>query len=405
MKKKEEETVKKSLTAIFIALFFMGVISVFPCTIFNASKKGRVLAGNNEDLNATDSRIWFFPPAEGKYGYVYVGSDSYGIQGGMNDQGLFFDYNALKFSKMNPSPEKLPIKGWRWLINKIMNECATVEDVISLLDKYNLGWWGPNQVMYADATGASAVIGAKKNGDLSIVRKKGDYQVSTNFSLANPEFGASTYPCFRYDIANEMLENMEELSVDYFEKILAATHQEATYRTVYSNICDLTKKEIYVYNFHNFEENAKFNLEEEFKKGEHSIEILSLFPRKTHAQKSYEKAQARKLSNVLLQTILKDGMDAAVKKFHEVKDDYSLVTGELESLVFSLRLKGRGKEMIEVSKLYVDEYPESARAHRKLGDLYLRMANQEKAVMSYEKVLELDPDNAEVIEILKKIEK
>lgn len=61
--------------------------------------------------------------------------------------------------------------------------------------------------------------------------------------------------------------------------------------------------------------------------------------------------------------------------------------------------------MIEVSKLYVDEYPESARAHRKLGDLYLRMANQEKAVMSYEKVLELDPDNAEVIEILKKIEK
>ena len=98
-------------------------------------------------------------------------------------------------------------------------------------------------------------------------------------------------------------------------------------------------------------------------------------------------------------------MAAAVKKFHEVKDDYSLVTRELESLVFSLRLKGRGKEMIEVSKLYVDEYPESVKAHRKLGDLYLRMANQEKAVMSYEKVLELDPDNAEVIEILKKIEK
>lgn len=396
---------KKSLTLAILILFILVGISSFPCTIFNASKNGLVLAGNNEDLNATDSRIWFFPPAPGKFGYVYVGSDSYGIQGGMNDQGLFFDYNALGFSKMNPSPEKLPIKGWRWLVNKIMSECATVEDVVALLDKYNLAWWGPNQVMYADATGASVVIGAKRNGDLSIVRKKGDYQVSTNFSLANPEFGASTYPCSRYDIANEMLENMEELTADYFEKILAATHQEATYPTVYSNICDLTNKEIYVYNFHNFEEFAKFNLEEEFKKGKQSYEILSLFPRKTHAQRAFEEAQARKLTNVLLQAILKDGMDAAVKKFHEVKDNYSLIPRELESLVFSLRLKGRGSEMIEVSKLYVSEYPKSVRAHRKLGDLYLRMGKQEEAVMSYENVQELDSGNAEVLEILKKIEK
>lgn len=400
----KENPIKKSLTITIFILFCLAGISLFPCTIFNASRNGLVLVGNNEDLNTADSRIWFFPPTEGKYGYVYEGFDFLGIQGGMNDKGLFFDYNALKFSKMNPSPEKLSIKGWRWLMNKIMSECATVEDVISLLDKYNLGWWGANQVMYADATGASAVIGAKKNGDLSIVRKKGDYQVSTNFNLANPEFGG-VYPCSRYDIANEMLEKMEVLSVDYFEKILAATHQEAAYPTVYSLICDLTNNEIYIYNFHNFEEKVKFNLEEEFKKGEHSIEILSLFPRKTHAQKSFEEAQARKLSYVLLQTILNDSMAAAVKKFHKVKDDYSLVPGELESLVFSLRLKGKGREMIEVSKLYVDEYPKSVRAHKKLGDLYIRMGNQEKAAMSYEKVLELDPDNVEVLEILKKIKK
>lgn len=385
-----------------IMLFCIGVLSVFPCTIFNASRNGLVLAGNNEDLNVTDSRIWFFPPVEGSYGYVYVGSDSYGIQGGMNDKGLFFDYNALKFSKMNPSPEKLPIKGWRWLVDKIMSECTTVDDVISLLDKYNLGWWGPNQVMYADSTGASAVIGADKDGNLSIVRKKGDYQVSTNFSLANPEVGAFSYPCTRYEIANEMLADMKELSVDYFGKILAAAHQETT---VYSNICDLTHREIYVYNFHNFTEVAKFNLEEEFKKGEHSYEILSLFPRKTHAQIAFEKKQSRRLSAVLFQTILKEGMGAALTKFHEIKDDYSPVPEELESLIFSLRLKGRGREMLEVAKLYANEYPKSVRAHKKLGDLYLRIGDLEKAVMSYEKVLELDSGNTEVIEIMKKIQK
>jgi len=397
--------VKKRYVMALLALICLLGISLFPCTIFNASRGGLVLAGNNEDLMSTDSRIWFYPPSEGKYGFVYVGFDSYGIQGGMNDHGLFFDYNALKFAQMNPSPEKLKITTWRKFMDKIMGECATVEEVISLFRQYNLGWWGPNQVMYADATGASAVIGADKHGELSVVRKKGDYQVSTNFSLANPEFGSSTYPCSRYEIANAMLEKMGELTVDYFRKILSATHQEAAYPTVYSNICDLTNKEIYLYNFHNFEEAAKFNLAEEFKKGEHSYEILSLFPQKTHAQKSFEEAQGKKLSNILLQTILKDGMKAAVQQFHSLKNDYSLVPAELDTLVFSLRLKGRIKDMIEVSKLYTEEFPKSAGGHKKLGDLYLRIGNQEQALESYRKVLELDPENSEVLEILKKLEK
>jgi tetratricopeptide (TPR) repeat protein len=383
----------------------LAAVSVFPCTIFNAAKNGLVLAGNNEDLNSTDSRVWFTPPQAGKYGYVYVGFDSYGIQGGMNDQGVFFDFNALKFAKMNPSPEKPGIRSWRGFIDKIMTECATVEQVVELLGRHNLAWWGPYQVMFADATGGSAVIGADRNGELSVVRKKGVYQVSTNFSLANPDFGSITYPCYRYDIANQMLEQMGELTVDYFRKILAAAHQEGANPTIYSNICDLTNKVIFIYNFHNFEEVAKLSLAEEFKKGEHSYEILSLFPRKNHAQKAFEEAQAKRLSQVLLQALLGGGTAAAVKKFDEVKTEYSLVKGELDSLISSLRIRGMRKEMLEISKLYVREFPNSADGHKRLGDLYQWSAQRELAVESYKKALELDPKNAEVIEILKKIDK
>jgi len=396
---------RKGIFRAAIAMFCLAAVSVFPCTIFNAAKNGLVLAGNNEDLNSTDSRIWFFPPQAGKYGYVYVGFDSYGIQGGMNDQGLFFDFNALKFAKMNPSPEKLGIKNWRAFFDKIMMECATVDEVVELLGKHNLAWWGPYQVMYADATGGSAVIGADKNGELSVVRKKGVYQVSTNFSLANPEFGSITFPCYRYEITNQMLEQMGELTVDSFREILAAAHQEGANPTIYSNICDLTNKEIYLYNFHNYEEVAKLNLKEEFKKGEHSYVILSLFPRKNHAQKAFEEAQAKKLSQVLLQTIEKDGSGAAIKKFDQIKNDYSLVKGELDALILSLRIRGRGPDMLEVSKLYVREFPNSADGHKRLGDLYQWTSKRALAVESYKRALELDPKNAEVIEILKKIEK
>ncbi len=99
----------KGIFRAAVALWCLAAMSVFPCTIFNASKNGRVLAGNNEDLNSTDSRVWFYPPTEGKHGYVYVGFDSYGTQGGMNDQGLFFDFNALKFG-----PTKWPLHGFPW---------------------------------------------------------------------------------------------------------------------------------------------------------------------------------------------------------------------------------------------------------------------------------------------------
>ncbi len=388
-----------------VSMFCLTGILAFPCTIFNASKNGKVLVGNNEDLNATDSRVWFYPAKPGNYGYLYVGFESYGIQGGMNDQGLFFDYNGLAFSKMKPSPEKPKIGSWRGFIDQIMSECATVEDVVNLLRKYDLGWWGPNQVMYADAAGASAVIGADKHGELSVVWKKGDFQVSTNFSLANPEVGSSYYPCSRFEIATQMLEGMGDLTIDSFRKILAATHQERTFPTIYSNICDLTHKDIYIYNFHNYEEVAKLSLEEEFKLGEHSYEILSLFPRKSHAQIAFEEAQAGKLSNVLLRIIETGGMAAAIKKFDEIKSEYSLIATELESLIISLRIMDRDKDMFEVSKWYTQEFPNSAAGHKRLGDLYQRMGNRELAVKSYKRALELDPANVEVVEILKEIDK
>jgi tetratricopeptide (TPR) repeat protein len=391
------------LLAAFVLIGFM-VIHVFPCTIFNASKNGLVLAGNNEDMFSTDTKVWFIPGKEGKFGAVYVGFENYGKQGAMNDQGLFFDANALKYSKMKSQPDKPSIPEDRNVLMMIMEECATVKDVIALLAEYNLEGFDNGQVQFADKSGDAAVIGADKNGELFVIRKKGIFQVSTNFSLANPEFGGYSYPCPRYNIATEMLANMEDLTVDYFRAILSAVHSEGSSPTVYSNICDLTNGDIYIYNFHNFEEEVKFNLEEELKKGEKTYTIAELFARKTNAQIRFEESLEKQLSSVLLKAIEDKGIKSAIKEFRKSKDEYSEIPGQLGKLAFLLRIKGQMDHALEICKLAAKEFPKLPAAHKMLGDFYSLSGDTKKAIKSYEKTLKLDPENTEVGTLIEELE-
>jgi hypothetical protein len=387
---------KRLLLLAFAVLVGFSIIQLFPCTIFNAAKNGRVLAAGNEDMFSTDTKVWFFPAKEGKYGAVYVGFTDYGKQGAMNDQGLFFDGNALKYAKMKPQPDKLPLPKFRDLIMMIMEECATVDDVINLMSKYNLEGFDNSQGHFADKTGAAAVIGADKNGELFVERKKGIFQVSTNFSLANPEFGGYSYPCPRYNIATEMLENMDNLTVEYFRSILSAVHSESSTPTVYSFICDLAEGDIYIYNFHNFEEEVKFNLEVELKKGRQTYVLSELFSRKTNAQIRFEEGLEKQLSTVLLRTIEEKGIKSAIKEYRKSKDEYSEIPGQLAMAAFLLGIKGQMNDAIALYKLCAKEFPKLPSTHKALGDLYSRTGDKKQAIKSYKKTLKLDPENKEV---------
>jgi hypothetical protein len=59
----------------------------------------RVLVGNNEDSKIPYTRVWFVPAEKDQFGRVYFGYDNWIPQGGMNDQGLFFDYFYNKIKK------------------------------------------------------------------------------------------------------------------------------------------------------------------------------------------------------------------------------------------------------------------------------------------------------------------
>jgi hypothetical protein len=126
------------------------------------------------------------------------------------------------------------------------------------------------QVLWVDKNGDSIII----EGD-DIVVKEGEYQVVTNFIHTHPELGG--YPCWRYDTAVNMLEEMNELTIEYFTSICNATHNTGTYPSVYSNVYDLTEGILYLYYFYNYENVVAINLEEELAHGEHVYFLEDLF--------------------------------------------------------------------------------------------------------------------------------
>jgi hypothetical protein len=249
------------LVSIFLIFFIWGS-SLFSCTGITASSGNRVLVGNNEDYgyDVGDPVARIRPAAEGKYGCLLFGfyMQSFSM-GGINDKGLFFDMFSIPEVEWVYDPDKLDYAGF--LEAKMLEECANVGEAIEFLHTYNNEGFGIYQLLLVDKTGRAVVVGWNED-DIEVVEKEGDYFAVTNFFLLHPERG--WHPCWRYTTANEMLANANEFSIDLFRSILDAVHVSVT---KYSIISELRAGDMYIYNFHNFDEFIKLNIHEEIQKG------------------------------------------------------------------------------------------------------------------------------------------
>jgi len=275
---KQFKAILFSCAYINLQFLYIFIISFpcFACTIFNSNKGDSILVGNNEDRNVRTTKVWFSPPSPNKHGWIGFGfNTSYPNypEGGMNDQGLFFDWAALRQRSDVVFPSEKP-NFMRYAPVKILEECATIEDVIELYQKYNEPIFTRAHIMWVDSIGNSAIIEWGKN-DLSIIRKDGHFQVMTNFNVTDQNLTGG-YPCRRHNTASQMLQD-NGATIDVFRSILNAVHQEGSYPTQYSNIYNLQNRIIYVYHYHNYNSVIKFDLTDELGKGFHSYELPSLF--------------------------------------------------------------------------------------------------------------------------------
>ncbi len=113
------------------------------------------------------------------------------------------------------------------------------------------------------------------------------------------------------------------------------------------------------------------------------------------------------LSDTLLMAIFTNGVDSAVTRYYQIKENesekYNMKESQLNTLGYELLQSGLSEQAIKILKLNVEAYPESANVYDSLAEAYLMDGKKEDAIKNYEKSLELNPDNGNAKEKLEKI--
>lgn len=261
---------------LIILLIFSQADNLKACTVFSASNDSIAYGATNKDWHNTDTRILVIPASEGKYGRLYFGYHiPQGFQnvGGMNEHGLWYDGASLpeRFDVTN-TYNKPTVQGE--LCEKALEDCATVDEVIDLYSFYFTPHWNGHS-MWSDANGNSVIIEYGED-DVVFIQKQDFYQIMTNHYISDST-NTRWYNCYRYRIAEYLFENCDEISIDLFTQILDEVHQVGMEPTLFSNIYDLQNREIHIYNFHNYNEVVKLNLDEELAKGDNYYNLSELF--------------------------------------------------------------------------------------------------------------------------------
>ncbi len=223
------------------------------CTIFVLADPDHALFFNNEDWENPRTRIWFQPAGKGFLGCAYVGFDNGWAQGGVNTEGLAFDWVAGFSDEWRPADSMHLPRGNP--SQRMLETCATVKEAVAFFRTNREPGFGRARILIADRTGASAIIGAS-NGQLTVEES----QECRGFGYAA-------------EVVRRRLAAKPEVTVASGVTILKEALQEGTYATKYSNVFDLKSGDIYVYELQKSPAGVKLNLAAELARGPHYYDI------------------------------------------------------------------------------------------------------------------------------------
>lgn len=391
----------KTLVLVALVLAVLPPGNAHSCTIVMVSDGDAVLAGSNEDSMFPLTMLWYVPATRNDHARVCLGYNMMvkSVQGGMNDAGLFVDGNSLGGQGWNSDPDKTTLMGS--VLDRLLATCSDIEEVKAFFGTYNVQALDVARIPVMDRTGASIIV-EWYDGQVVFLEADESFQVATNFT--GSKFIDRDKTCWRYNKAVDILAADAGCSVDGVRDVLDATHvEDDRSTTVYSFICDLKAGEIHVYNYHDFTTVLTFDLADELRKGAQEYYLGQLF---TGRAADYE-AFLETGPVGMIERGYGRGVPAALMFFTLLRAQYPNAFGReigVETLsVVGMNLVAKG-ELTDAATLLernADEFPDSARAHFELGEVYLELDDRKRATAAFEKALDVDPNHAKAASALK----
>ena len=110
------------------------------CTVITVSQGDRVFFAGNDDWHKRDSTYWVDPGSPTRYGAIYFGERD-NVQQGFNEKGLAYDANGLPKAAVTSHRGGKPVHGgYTSYPIQILQECATVEEVIAWVTVQAVTW-------------------------------------------------------------------------------------------------------------------------------------------------------------------------------------------------------------------------------------------------------------------------
>lgn len=120
--------------------------------------------------------------------------------------------------------------------------------------------------------------------------------------------------------------------------------------------------------------------------------------------KAYSKPK-QSLANALLAVINEKGMDAGIAFYKSNKDseDYELIEREMNSTGYQLMNDEKVDAAAQVFKLNMEAFPKSSNVYDSYAEALMNLGKNDLAITNYKKSLDLNPNNQNAIDYLKKL--
>jgi hypothetical protein len=260
----------------FVTFTLFAAKAVFACTIVSGiGSDGQVWNVNNEDgVIGVGAFINIFPKTgNAKYGYFTFShfSPKFGeggnLQGGMNEAGLTFDFNGIKWvENFDPKSKNIFPQGDEAMLPYILATMDSVEQVINFFKTYwfQNGFRG-SQMHVADRHGRFAIISAS---GIQVV-EKGQPLVSTNFDICGKEDGST---CNRYAKATSILATRKV----NLATMMAISKETAGDQNLYANVQNLSTGDVWFSSRYSPGTTVKMNIKQLLAKGRTSYAFNDL---------------------------------------------------------------------------------------------------------------------------------